>query len=215
MMVVLTIVFSAVFKNHIENFPLYVLSGRLIYTFFSESTNFAADSIHRNGALIKKIYVPKYFFPISRVISSFITSSVALVPIILVMAFSGVSFSFFNLFIIVPMLLLLITAIGIGLILSTITVFFQDLKHFYSIVLTILMYMTPIFYPAEIIPEKYRFLVELNPIYPLVMMFRGAIMEPHQINLYYLSISIFYALGYLVLGLFLFYKKQDRFIFHL
>lgn len=215
MMIVLTIVFSAVFRHNIDNFPLYVLTGRLIYSFFSESTSFAMDSILSNGQLIKKVYLPKYLFPISRIVSSYITSIVAIIPIFLVMLITGVPFRWTMLQLIIPLLLLLAISLGIGLILSTIAVFFNDIKHLYSVILMILMYMTPIFYPAEIIPEKYRIIVELNPIYSILNMFRDSVQYQRLISIEDFLFSLFYAVIYLIGGLFIFYKKQDRFIFHL
>lgn len=215
MMVVLTIVFSAVFRNKIENFPLYVLTGRLIYSFFAESTNFAMDSILSNSQLIKKVYLPKYLFPVSRIISSYITSLVAIIPIFLVMLFTGVPFHWTILQMVIPLSLLLVISVGIGLILSTITVFFNDIKHLYSVILTILMYMTPIFYPADIIPEKYRLIIELNPLYCVLNMFRDSILYQNLISVEDFFISLAYAVVYLLVGLIIFYKKQDRFIFHL
>lgn len=215
MMIVLTVIFSEVFKNNIDNFPVYVLTGRLIYSFFSEATNFAMASIQNNSQLIKKVYVPKYFFPLTRVCSSFLISLVSLVPIIIVMLLSGVEFSPLNLLIIVPLLLNLFISAGIGLIMATAAVFFRDLNHLYSIILMVIMYMTPIFYPAEIIPSKYHWIIELNPLYSILNMFRDVLMYNMMFSPVDLLISSFYAVIYFILGLVLFYKKQDKFIFHI
>ncbi|WP_219835279.1 ABC transporter permease [Paenibacillus sp. R14(2021)] len=215
MMIVLTVIFSAVFKNHIEHFPLYVLTGRLIYSFFSDSTSFAMNSIVDNSQLIKKIYVPKYFFPIARVLSTSITSLVSLIPIFIVMLISGVSFHLSNFLIVVPLALLIIISTGIGLILSVLMVFFRDLKHMYSIFMAVLMYMTPIFYPESIIPHKYLMFIELNPMYPILDMFRTLLNDGGGLHTSSLLLSCTYALFYLLVGLFLFYKKQDRFIFYI
>lgn len=215
MMIVLTIIFSEVFENNIENFPVYVLTGRMLYSFFSESTNFAMNSIINNSQLIRKVYVPKYFFPLSRVCSSFITSLISLIPIILVMIITGVDFSFYNFLIVIPLFLLLIIAMGAGMLLSTIFVFFRDMGHLYSVVLMILMYMTPIFYPASIIPDRYHWLIELNPLYPLLKIFRDVLMYGQMFEWNELLIAAAYAVIYFLVGIYVFYKKQDRFIFHI
>lgn len=215
MMIVLTIIFSEIFRNNIENFPVYVLTGRMLYSFFSESTNFAMNSIISNSQLIRKVYVPKYFFPLSRVCSSFITSLISLIPIVLVMIITGVQFSYYNFLIIIPLILLLVIAMGAGMILSTVFVFFRDMGHLYSVVLMILMYMTPIFYPASIIPDKYHWIIELNPLYPLLKMFRDVLMYGQMFDWSELLISSVYAVIYFLIGIFVFYKKQDRFIFHI
>ncbi|MET3548173.1 ABC-type polysaccharide/polyol phosphate export permease [Paenibacillus favisporus] len=113
------------------------------------------------------------------------------------------------------MLILLFLSMGAGLILATITVFFKDMKHLYSIVLTVVMYMTPIFYPANIIPEKYHFLIRLNPLYSVLNMFRDNLMYGKLPTLTDLLLSIIYAVLFIFIGFYMFYKKQDKFIFHL
>lgn len=215
MMAVLTIVFSNLFNNHIENFPVYVLSGRLIYQFFSESTNFAMDSIHANSQLIKKVYVPKYFFPLSRICSSFITTLVSMIPLLLVMWVSGMSFHWFNFLAFYPLICLLITSVGVGFLLCTINVFFRDMKHLYTVALTLIMYMTPIFYPASIIPDRFRVLIEINPLFNIVGMFREMLMEGSLPSVYVAGITLFYSICIFVIGFIVFYKNQDKFIFHL
>jgi len=215
MMVVLSIVFMALFKSQIPNFPVYVLIGRILYQFFTESTSFALDSVYANGQLIKKIYVPKYFFPLSRICSSFITTMIALIPLVAMMAFTGMTFKWINLLFVIPLVYLLIISASIGLILSCVYVFFRDMKHFYSIVTLIIMYMTPIFYPASIIPEKYVPIVMLNPLYTIVEMFRDYVMYGVMPNASSHLICLVYMLLYGTGGLLAFYRTQDRFVYHL
>ncbi|WP_145028176.1 ABC transporter permease [Paenibacillus sp. Y412MC10] len=215
MMIVLTVIFSNVFQQHIEHFPVYVLTGRLIYQFFSESTNFAMDSINNNGQLIRKVYVPKYLFPISRICSSFITTFISLIPLALVMAVTGVGFHWTNILVIIPLVCLLITSIGVGLLLSTITVFFRDIKHLYSIVLTVVMYMTPIFYPISIIPVQYKIIFELNPLFGIVDIFRSVVIQGEVPMIWTVTITIIYSLIIFGVGFLMFYKKQDKFIYYL
>nr|WP_150959427.1 ABC transporter permease [Aneurinibacillus sp. XH2] len=215
LMIVLTIVFSAIFKNNIANFPVYVLTGRLIYGFFSEATSFAMDSIHANGQLIKKVYVPKYFFPLARLCSSFITNVLSLVPLAIVMIVTGMNFSWTNLMIVFPFAYVFLISLGVGLLLATITVFFRDIKHLYSVVLMILMYMTPIFYPKEIIPDKYSMLIEINPLFEVVEMFRNVMMYGTVPSMTSHLVCLAHASVYLLIGFFFFYKKQNRFIFHI
>lgn len=215
MMVVLTIIFSNLFDKHIDHFPVYVLTGRLMYQFFSESTNFAMDSIGANAQLIKKVYVPKYLFPLSRICSSFITILISMIPLLLVMLVTGMSFHWVNLLAVYPLICLLISSIGAGLFLATINVFFKDMKHLYSIILTVIMYMTPIFYPASIIPDKYKILVEMNPLFNIVVMFRELMMEGVVPSLGMAGITLLYSSCLFVIGFFTFYKKQDKFIFYI
>jgi len=215
MMIVLTVIFSEVFKHNIENFPVYVLTGRLVYSFFSEATSFAMNSIHDNGQLLKKVYVPKYFFPLSKVCSSFLTSLVSLLPILIVMVVTGMPLSFYNLLFFVPLIQILFISAGVGLIISTIAVFFNDLRHLYSVLLMVLMYMTPIFYPIEIIPVQYKWIMELNPMYPVLVLFRDLLMNNQMFEISDFIVASIYAVAYFLVGIFVFYKKQDKFIFYL
>jgi len=215
MMIVLCVVFMALFKSQVPNFPVYVLIGRIIYQFYSEATNFAMDSIYANGQLIKKVYVPKYFFPLSRVCSSFITTMVGLIPLVILMAMTGMTFHWVNLLFVIPLFYLLVISAGIGLLLSALNVFFRDLKHLYSVMLLIIMYMTPIFYPASIIPERYAPLFILNPLFTIVEMFRDIVMYGVMPSATDHLILIAYMVVYPVVGLCVFYKTQDKFIYHL
>ncbi|WP_274654039.1 ABC transporter permease [Paenibacillus humicola] len=212
---VLTIVFSSLFKNNIQNFPVYALTGRIIYSFFSEGTHFALDSIPSNSQLIRKVYVPKYFFPISKICSSFITNFLAVVPLILVMFITGMHLSFDDLLIFIPLILLFFITIGAGLVLSTLSVFFRDIKHLYSVLLMLVMYTTPIFYPIGIIPDKYLILIEFNPLFSILRMFREILIQDNLPSGHDIVVSFSYACFLIIVGLSVFYKNQDRFIFRI
>ena len=92
MMIVLTVVFSNMFRFDIENYPVYLLSGQILFTFFAEATNMAMSSILAGASLIKKVYLPKYIFPVSRVISSFTTMVFSLIALVIVMLFTKADF---------------------------------------------------------------------------------------------------------------------------
>ena len=215
MMIVLSIVFGSIFKNNIPNFPVYVLIGRIVYSFFSQATNASMESILWNKQLIKKIYVPKYFFPLSKVCSTFITFIISFIPLVLVMAVTGMKFNRINLMVIFPLIYLLGISLGIGMILCSIRVFFGDVKHLYSVFLLMLMYMTPVFYPAEIIADKFMGVIKLNPLFTILNMIRDAMMYQTLSPLQDHLTSIGYMFLYLLIGFMVFYKTQDKFIFHL
>ena len=153
MMIVLSVVFSNLFKFDVENFPLYLLSGQVVFTFFSDSTTSSMTAIINNASLIKKIYVPKYLFVLSRVFSSFINLMASFTALLLVMVATRAELHWTVLFVPVPMFLLVGFCLGIGLILSAITVKFRDIMHLYSVFVTALMYLTPVIYPMSILPE--------------------------------------------------------------
>lgn len=212
---VLVIIFQQVFSSTIEHFALYVLSGRLIYTCFSETTNFAMQSVVGNASLIRKMYVPKYFFPFSKICSSYINSLLAMLSIIPVSLFSNINFSWMNLMVIFPLFYLFLFSVGIGLILSTVYVFFRDIQHIYSLILVIIMYASAIFYPTNILPEEFLPIIKFNPIFNIIEMFRNAMIDHTFSSIGTHIFSLLYSLILVFIGLFIFYKKQDKFIFYL
>ena len=172
MMTVMMIVFSYMFRFDIENYPLYLICGQTIFNFFNESTNRAMYSLLENSALLKKVYVPKCVFPLARVFSSFTTMTLSLLAVLIVMVFTRVRFHFSMLLFFVPLVFLLFFASGVGMILSGLAVKFQDVTHLYSVLVMILMYATPIFYPIEAVPESVARFIRLNPLYVIITLFR-------------------------------------------
>lgn len=214
-MVVLTFIFSNIFKSKIPNFPVYCLSGRLIYDFFSQSTNQCMNSITGKSSLIKKIYVPKYLYPLSKVISSFIISLISFIPLIIIMIVMKVKLTSMTLLFFYPLICLFFISLGIGLILATVNVFFRDMQHLYSVVLLVIMYMSAIFYSVDIISPKYAFIMKLNPIFPIIEAFRDCILYGKVMENVNWILCLIYALLAMIIGLIAFYKKQDKFILHI
>ena len=162
-MIVLTMVFSLIFANTIENFPVYLLSGKLVFDLFANATTGAMDSIKANSEIIKKIYVPKYMFAVGIVCSEFINFLISLVVLVAVMIVTGAPFHFALIYSPIPLFFLLVLTMGVGLILATATTFFTDIKYLYGVLVMLLSFMTPLFYPIDIIPQQYLFAYKLNP----------------------------------------------------
>lgn len=215
MMIVLSVVFSNLFKFDVENFPLYLLSGQVVFTFFSDSTTSSMTAIINNASLIKKIYVPKYLFVLSRVFSSFINLMASFTALLLVMVATRAELHWTVLFVPVPMLLLVGFCLGIGLILSAITVKFRDIMHLYSVFVTALMYLTPMIYPMSILPEWLYPIVRLNPITNILLMFRDVMLNNKGLDIVSLVVAIIEMLIVLLIGLRVFYKSQDEFILNI
>lgn len=167
-MIVLTIVFSFVFGRTIKNFPVYLLCGKLLFDLFANSTNGAMDSIKGNAQIIKKIYVPKYMFSIGIVCSEVVNFLISLIVLVAVMIVTKAPFYMSLIYAPIPIFFLIILTFGVGLILAVATTFFTDIKYLYGVLITLLSYMTPIFYPMEIIPEQFLFFFKLK--YQLLML---------------------------------------------
>lgn len=215
MMIVLTAVFSNFFKFDIPNFPVYLLSGQILFGFFSEGSTIAMNSISDNGALIRKVYIPKYMFPLSRVTSSFVTLLFSLVALIVVMLATGSSFTVVSLLFPLPLIYVYIFTVGIGLIMATLAVFFRDMTYLYTVLLSAWMYLTPIIYPIQMVPDFVRNIIAYNPLYYYIELFREIIMYNVVPSLELNLICIGCSIASLSLGLFVFYKNQHKFVLHL
>lgn len=215
MMIVLTIVFSNLFRFDIPNFPIYLLTGQIIFGFMSESTNMSMNSILSSGSLIKKVYIPKYIFPISKVLSSFVNLIFALLAVIIVMFVTKTKITLTVLLVPLSFLYILLFCIGIGLILATYVVFFRDIVYLYGIFLTAWTYFTPIFYPATIIPEKFRMIMYYNPMYYYIEHFRDIILYSKVPSIKLNLICIGMSSVSLIIGCFVFYKNQNKFILYI
>lgn len=215
MMIVMNIVFSTLFSNSIDNFAVYYFSGYILYTFFNESTTQALHSIVNNSALIKKVYIPKYLFPISKVASSLVNLGFSFVAMLIVMVFTGAKFHWTIILTPIPVAYLVVFCCGLGMILATMHVHFRDIGHLYGIVTLIWMYLTPLFYPAELlITNGMGILLEFNPLYHYIVYFRMLIMDGQVPGLYDNLLCIGLSSIMLILGVVVFYKKQDKFILY-
>ena len=215
MMIVLSVVFSNLFKFDIENFPVYLLSGQLIFNFYSESTTNSMSAILSNGPLIKKIYVPKYLFVLSRVFSSTINLLASFTAMVCVMLAMRVELHYTVLLAPIPLMFIVLFSLGVGLILSAITVKFRDIMHLYSVFVTALMYLTPVIYPMSILPDWLSPIVMLNPITNILQMFRSVMLYNSLPTLGSLVTASVESVVMLALGLYVFYKNQYEFILNI
>lgn len=211
----LTIVFSTLFGRSIPNYPVYLLSGKLLFDLFANSTSGAMNSIRANRQIIKKVYVPKYMFTLGVVSSEFVNYLISLIVLVLVMIVTRAPFYLTIVYMVIPVIFMFIFAIGVGLILATLTTFFTDVKYLWGVMIMLLSYLTPLFYPISIIPKKFLIFFYLSPIYAAVSSCRDCILYNCFPNLNLLLYLIFSAIVALVIGIEIFYKYQDKFILRL
>ena len=214
-MVVQYLVFSTIFKSDIDNFPLYLLTGIVCFSFFSESTNMALLSIVGNAQLITKVYVPKYIYPITRVISSSINLLLAFIPLFAVMLLTRTPLRPAIVLLPYGLLCLVIFSTGLSLLLSACMVFFRDTQFLWGVISMIWMYLTPVFYPETIIPPAFMAFYKCNPLYHMIRFIRIILIDgvsPEPMAYLYCLLG---AVLPLLLGALVFRKCQDRFIFNL
>jgi len=214
-MIVLTLVFSKLFERTIENFPVYLLTGRLLFDFFSSSTTASMNSVIQAASLIKRVYFPKYIITLSKIISNFIFLLISLVVLALIMAFTRAPVTVNILFAPIYLLLQFFFCCGMGLLLATVTVFFRDVQHLYSVLTTMLMFASAIFYPAEIIPDKFHFILDLNPLFHFIDGFRTVVYHGLPAEPLNLLICASLALVSMIAGIVVFERSQDKFILYI
>ena len=209
---VLAFVFGELLGNSHPYYPVYILCGRLIYSCFSSTSKVAMRSIRANQAMIKKVYVPKYLFILARTFSSTINLLASFTALIVVMLAMRVELHYTVLLVWIPLAFIVAFSLGMGLLLSAIAVKFRDIMHLYSVFVTALMYLTPVIYPMSILPEWLKPIVLLNPLTNILQMFRGVMMYNSLPGIKSILIAAVECVVMLVIGLYVFYKRQDSFI---
>lgn len=214
MMTVMTLVFSNFFRFEIEHFPIYFFAGNILFSFMTEATTNAMNSVVGNSNLIKKVYVPKYLFPLSKVFSSVVNLFFSFLAMLMVMAVTGVQFQITLVLVPAIFCYVILFSIGLGMILAAAQVFFRDTGHLYSVFTLAWMYLTPIFYPRSLLEEQLEMVLHLNPMVHYIDFMRDIVLYGNvpsmQENLICAGISIIMVLA----GLWIFYRYQDRFILY-
>lgn len=215
-MIVMTVVFSTMFSRNIENFPVYLFCGQLLFNYMNNATHQAIFSITGNAALIKKTYVPKYIFTIAKITSGMIDMVFSLGALVIVMVATGARFSWTMLLFPLVILQLYLFCVGLGLFLAQANVFFRDIQYIYNAVMTAWLYLTPIFYPVEALPEWLHWCVtRLNPMYFYVGQFRALVWNGVLPEMTLVLSGLCAAAVMLLLGAWSFMRSEDKFILYI
>lgn len=217
-MIVLTLVFSTMFHRNIENYPVYLLTGRTLYDFLKASTTSGMKSVEKNASLLKKVYVPKYIFTFAQITSCLVDTVLALGALLIVMIATRSRFYWQIIMIPTVYIQIYVFCLGLGFLLAELNIFFRDIQYIYSVVTTAWLYLTPIIYPIERlsnIPVLQYIITHFNPLYYYVTQFRcyvyyGRFPEPRLI-----LGGCGFAVGMLIIGVYLFQKNKDRFILYI
>jgi ABC-2 type transport system permease protein len=214
-MLVMTVVFSQLFAFDIPRYPVYLLTGLLLWNFFSETTVSATRNLIWSSKLLKRIYIPKSLFATAAVGTGLVNLLIALLPLGIIILITGTQVGLALFFLPIALLLISLFSFGVGLAISAQAVFFADVVDMYQIILVAWMYLTPIFYPLNILPDKFQWIIYFNPMYYILECFRSPlylnkIPEPQIIFGAVISAS-----AALILGGFLFTRKSDDFAYYL
>jgi len=215
-MTVMALVLSRVFRQNIENYPVYLFTGQVMFNFMNNSSHIALHSITENAPLLKKIYVPKYIFTVAQVTSGCIDLLFSMAALVIVMLFTGASFSWYNLLFFFPIIELYFFCIGLGLLLAALNVFFRDIQYIWNAFVLAWMYATPIFYSIDMIDGPIGWIIRyLNPMYFYVEQFRSLMYRNAFPSIEVILEGVVAAVLLMLIGTYVFWKRQDRFILYI
>lgn len=176
-MAVLSMIFSTMFKKSIENFPIYYLTGMIIWQMFSTSTTTAMTALEDNKQLLLKVKITKETFVLARVYTALTNFGYTCIAYALMLIVFRVKLNWFMLLLPVDILFLTLFSLGLSYVLSILYVFFADIKHLYGVLLTLWMYMSAIFYPVDSVPEVMANIIKVNPMYTYIAFARTCVLE--------------------------------------
>lgn len=217
MMAVMALVFSQMFRFRMEgvNYLVYLMSGLIMFNYFSEASNTAMSSIVTNFQLMTKVYIPKYIFPLSKCLFVGINFLLSLIPLLLIVVITGAPITWTYLLLPYSFICMFLFTVGVSFIISTISVFLRDMFYIYGILLTIWQYFTPIFYDIRMLPEYLQMLFKFNPLYQYITFARVILLDgqvPALSSFAWCGIS---AIIVFIIGAIVFKKNQDKFIYYI
>lgn len=215
-MIVMVIVFSKMFDRNIPHFPVYLFAGRTIYEFVIGACGKALGSITDNASLLKKTYVSKFMFPLSKIASSLVDYLFSLGAFLIVIVFTRSPFYWTMLLFPFVFVQAFVFACGLGFFLAQLHVFFRDTRYIWNAITTAWMYCSAIFYPVSMLPDWLRFIVDyFNPLYIYIKQFRALAHLGELPDLVSVGLGCLYAIVFFAIGVFFFRKNQDKFILYI
>lgn len=216
-MSVMALVFTQMFKLSSTgvNYLVYLMTGLVIFNYFSEASNLSMSSIVANFSLINKVYIPKYIFPLEKCLFVGINFLLTLIPLYALIFITGTGININHLLLPYAFICLFLFTLGMGFFLSAVSVFLRDTFYIYGVLISLWMYMTPIMYDFSIIPVNLQFIFKINPLYWIIKFARdiilyGAIPEGCVWLYCFITCSIT-----LLVGTIFFKKTQDKFIYYI
>ena len=215
-MVVMAIVFSNVFKFSTPgvSYLAYLLSGLIMFNYFSEASNLSMSSVVGNFGLLNKIYIPKYIFPLSKCLFVGINFLLTLVPLYIVLFATGTGVNWYHLFLPYSYLCLFMFTLGMGFILSAVSVFLRDMFYIYGIIIMMWTYLTPIMYDINLISANLQPWLKLNPLYHYIIFAREIILYGRMPQPFTWVTCLVSSVAVLLIGVIVFKKTQDKFIYY-
>lgn len=208
------LVFSRFFGNSTPHYTIYLFAGNVVWSYFREATVGGMNALVTNAHIFSKVNVPKYIFVFTKNVSAFINFCLTLVIFFIFVAIDGIPFSvsFFSL--LIPIVCLIVFNIGLGMILSALYMFFRDMAYLYDVFLTLLMYLSAIFYNVANFSEKVQRIFLMNPVFCYIKFFRVAVIEGIVPSIQFIGLCIGYALIAVLAGSYIYKKYNHEFLYY-
>ncbi len=211
-LIIYTIVFSTILKSDIDKYYLFLFVALIPWIFFSSALTGGASSVLAQQSMVTKIYFPREVLPISYVTSSFVNMIYCFIIVFIIVFISGTKINFTAiLFLPVVMIIEYFLALGIALVSSSVTVYFRDCEHILGIVSMGWMYLTPIMYSVEIVPDEYRNLFYFNPMTSIITAYRDILYYSKIPDMETLTNAVILAVLFMTAGMFVFGKLKKHF----
>ena len=214
-LLVMKLVFQHYFGRTIPHYTTYLFCGNLVFAYYRESTSEGMKTLVSNAKIFMKINVPKYLFLLSKNVSALINFILTLGILFVFVVADGIPIQLHFLMLLFPCLCLVSLNIGVGLILSSLYVFFRDMSYLYKVFIRLLMYMSAIFYQITIVPERYRMFFYLNPVYCYIEYFRTIILDGKIPSFEYHLLCLFYAFIFIIIGSYMYKRFNSSFLYYL
>ncbi len=215
-LLVMSLVFTNFFGRNDPLYVIYLFCGNIVFSYFSDATNGGMGSMFSNSSIISKVPVPKYMFLLSRNVSSLINFGLTFIVFIGFCIIFPVKFTWAFFLLIYPIVCLAIFSLGVGLLLSTLFFFFRDLQYLWSVFMTLLMYLSAIFYKVEDmhLSEGVQRLFLVNPIYVYIKYFRIIVINNEIPSIQFHLLALGYALAAMLIGAVVYKKCNHKFIYY-
>lgn len=220
MMIIMSFVFQYFLRSNLEHYSLYLIVGNITFALMNDATNGGLRSIIDASSLLKKVKVDRWVFPVQKVFSAAVNFAFSLIAVAIVMVFDGVMPTIHVLWFVVGLVLVMLFSIGIGLFIGALAVFFRDMIHLWSVVLTAWTYLTPIFWDLSLLtnsnaPRIVVWIVKANPMYNYLEIMRSAFVYQNTPSVTVLALAAIWAVIALVIGIAVFKKTEHKFILYI
>ena len=216
MMLVMAVVFSKMFRFSVPgvNYFVYFEVGFIMFNYFSEASNLAMSSVVGSFSLLNKIYIPKYIFPLSKCLFVGINFLLTLIPLYIVLFATGTGVNIYHIFLPYAFICLFMFTLGMGFILSAVSVFLRDMFYIYGIIVMMWTYLTPIMYDINMIATNLQPFLKLNPLYHYINFAREIILYGRIPQPFTWAVCLISSVIVLIIGVVVFRKTQDKFIYY-